>query len=120
MTATVEAATGLRGDYLDDWKWFIGQEKIKQMLKIACRSAQLRNDRLEHLFFAGGGGLGKTTLAILCAFEMGRKPLVVSGSIEVNQFRLLLSDMRDGDVLIWDEFQGAVTGGRLDLSKHPT
>ena len=58
---------------------FIGQEKIKDNLRIAVAAAQKRGEQLDHVIFYGSPGLGKTTLAHIIAAEMGVNIKVSSG-----------------------------------------
>lgn len=108
---TVVDATGLKGEYLADWDGFIGQTEIKENLRISAVSAKMRGTRLPHIFLNGEGGYGKTQLAILVALTMGKRIIVISGGVDVNQFRIIASDMEDGDVILWDEFHLSVIGG---------
>lgn len=112
MTATIAELTGLQGDYVASWDSFIGQTKAVELLQIMIASAQLRNEPLGHVFFSGGSGLGKTQLAVLCAQAMGRSVTTISGQLDVTRFRIMLADMEDGDVLLWEEFHLAVAGSR--------
>ena len=56
-----------------NWADYVGQEKIKENLKIIITAAKQRNQSPDHLLFYGNSGLGKTTLAHLVALEMGKK-----------------------------------------------
>ena len=53
------------------WDEYIGQEKIKDNLKVLLSAAKKRGEAAEHLLFSGPAGLGKTTLAYLVARELG-------------------------------------------------
>ena len=60
----------LRPKRLDE---YIGQEKVKENLKIYIEAAKQRNDPLDHVLLYGPPGLGKTTLSNIIAAEMGQK-----------------------------------------------
>lgn len=87
------------------WTDYIGQEKIKQNLKILLQAAAERNHVPEHILFHGPPGLGKTTLAHLIAKESGRQIRVTSGpAIEkVGDLASILTNLSPGDILFIDE-----------------
>ena len=84
---------------------FIGQEKIKDNLRIAVAAAQKRGEPLDHVILYGSPGLGKTTLAHIIAAEMGVNIKVSSGpAIErPGDLAAILSNLHEGDVLFIDE-----------------
>ena len=84
---------------------FIGQERIKDNLKIAIVAAQKRGEPLDHVILYGSPGLGKTTLAFIIAAEMGVNIKVSSGpAIErAGDLAAMLTTLHEGDVLFIDE-----------------
>lgn len=84
---------------------FIGQERIKENLRIAIVAAQKRGEPLDHVILYGSPGLGKTTLAYIIAAEMGVNIKVSSGpAIErPGDLAAILTNLREGDVLFIDE-----------------
>jgi len=106
---------GLGGDYPATWDDFIGQDQAKRQLMVACQSAKMRGATLDHVLLASGlSGIGKTSLALLVAQELGRNVKVVSGKIPSTMARIALSGLDDGDVLIYDEIHMAVAGGQAN------
>jgi len=84
---------------------FIGQEKIKDNLKIAILAAQKRGEPLDHTILYGSPGLGKTTLAYIIAAEMEVNIKVSSGpAIErTGDLAAILTNLHEGDILFIDE-----------------
>jgi len=84
---------------------YIGQEKIKEMLRIYIDAALSRGEALDHVLFYGPPGLGKTTLAGIIANEMGSKLKITSGpAIEKpGELAAILSSLSDKDILFIDE-----------------
>ncbi|MDV7680305.1 Holliday junction branch migration DNA helicase RuvB [Erysipelothrix rhusiopathiae] len=84
---------------------YVGQEGLKENLKIFIEAAKSRNEALDHLLFYGPPGLGKTTIAHVIANEMQTGIKVTSGpSIERSgDLAAILSSLEPGDVLFIDE-----------------
>jgi Holliday junction DNA helicase RuvB len=84
---------------------FIGQEKVKENLRIAIAAAIARKEPLDHTLFHGPPGLGKTTLAELIARELGVNIHTTSGPAIEKAGDLVgkLTNMREGDILFIDE-----------------
>jgi Holliday junction DNA helicase RuvB len=92
----------LRPSRLDE---FVGQSQVKESLQIAIDAAKQRGEPLDHALFFGPPGLGKTTLAILMAREMGVNIRTTSGPVleKAGDLVGLLTTLRQGDVLFIDE-----------------
>ena len=84
---------------------YIGQDKVKENLKIFIDAARARGDNLDHVLLHGPPGLGKTTLASIIAAEMGVNIRITSGPAIEKQGDLaaILTGLEDGDVLFIDE-----------------
>ena len=84
---------------------YIGQEKVKENLRIYIDAAKRRGEPLDHVLLYGPPGLGKTTLSGIIASEMGVDIRVTSGPAIEKQGDLaaLLTNLNEGDVLFIDE-----------------
>lgn len=98
----IKIENNLRPQLLDD---YIGQEKIKEMLKVYIAAAKDRGDALDHVLFYGPPGLGKTTLAGIIANEMHVNVKITSGpAIEKpGEMAAILNNLQEKDVLFVDE-----------------
>ncbi len=87
------------------WSDYVGQEKIKENIRIIITAAKQRNQSPDHLLLYGNSGLGKTTLAHLVALEMGKEIRITSGpAIErAGDLAAILTNLNEGDVLFVDE-----------------
>ena len=97
-----EAELSLRPKKLSE---YIGQDKVKDNLKIYITAARQRNETLDHVLLYGPPGLGKTTLSGIIAKEMGVNLRVTSGPAIEKQGDLvaILTSLEEGDVLFIDE-----------------
>ncbi len=84
---------------------YIGQEKIKENLKVYIEAAKQRNEALDHVLFYGPPGLGKTTLAGIISNEMGTHIKITSGPAigKPGEMAAILNNLSEGDVLFVDE-----------------
>lgn len=107
------ASALLGGSYPTDWNAFVGQERAKRQLLVATQSARLRDVACDHILLRSPiPGVGKTSLALLCAAEMGVGVKMVAGKVTLNEARAVLATMNDRDVLFYDEIHMAVAGGK--------
>ncbi|MEG1520598.1 MAG: Holliday junction branch migration DNA helicase RuvB, partial [Clostridia bacterium] len=97
-----EIEVTLRPKNLDE---FIGQEKIKENLRIYIESAKRRGQALDHVLLYGPPGLGKTTLANIIANELDVSFKITSGpAIErAGDLAAILTNLSDSDVMFIDE-----------------
>ncbi len=87
------------------WNEYIGQEKVKNNLKIILEAAKKRGEACDHLLFYGQAGLGKTTLAHLVAKELSSNIKITSGPAleKMGDLAAVLTNLERNDVLFIDE-----------------
>uniref|UniRef100_A0A7V4KF48 Holliday junction branch migration complex subunit RuvB n=1 Tax=Fervidobacterium pennivorans TaxID=93466 RepID=A0A7V4KF48_FERPE len=92
----------LRPKFLSE---YIGQDNIKERLKLAISASKMRGEQLDHILLAGPPGLGKTTLAVVIANELNANIHITSGPVLEKQGDLaaILTNLERGDVLFIDE-----------------
>lgn len=92
----------LRPRRLDE---YIGQEQVKESLRIFIQAARQRGEALDHVLFHGFPGLGKTTMAYIIAHEMETSIKVTSGPVieKPGDLAAILTSLSTGDVLFIDE-----------------
>lgn len=97
-----DAEPGLRPRTLDE---YVGQEAIKENLRVFMQAARQRGEPLDHVLLHGPPGLGKTTLAAIIAHAMQRSLHMTSGpAIErPGDVAAILTSLQPGDVLFIDE-----------------
>jgi Holliday junction DNA helicase RuvB len=87
------------------WEEYVGQENIKENLRIMIEAAKQRGEMTDHMLFSGQAGLGKTTLANLVATELGGSLRVTSGPAleKMGDLAAILTNLESGDILFIDE-----------------
>ncbi len=88
-----------------NFKEYIGQERLKKNLKLAIAAAKKRGEPMDHVLLYGPPGLGKTTMATVIANEMDTSIRVTAGpAIErAGDLASILTNLQDGDILFIDE-----------------
>ncbi|MER6066923.1 MULTISPECIES: Holliday junction branch migration DNA helicase RuvB [unclassified Streptomyces] len=84
---------------------FIGQEKVREQLDLVLRAARARGATADHVLLSGAPGLGKTTLSMIIAAEMGAPIRITSGPAiqHAGDLAAILSSLQEGEVLFLDE-----------------
>jgi Holliday junction DNA helicase RuvB len=99
---TLAGNNALRPLRLDE---YVGQERLRQNLRVFIEAAKRREEALDHVLFSGPPGLGKTTLAYIIAHELGVNIGTTSGPVleRPGDLAAILTNLKDGDVLFIDE-----------------
>jgi Holliday junction DNA helicase RuvB len=102
FTAEEPTETSLRPSAWDD---YIGQEQIKKNLGVFIEASSKRREALDHVLFYGPPGLGKTTLALIIANEMGSNIKVTAAPMieKSGDLAAILTNLEEGDILFIDE-----------------
>ncbi len=84
---------------------FVGQDRIKENLRVFIDAAKGRGEALDHVLFCGPPGLGKTTLANIIAHELGVNIKITSGPVleRTGDLAAILTNLQERDVLFIDE-----------------
>ncbi|MEU7317149.1 Holliday junction branch migration DNA helicase RuvB [Streptomyces sp. NPDC007083] len=84
---------------------FIGQPKVREQLDLVLRAARARGGTADHVLLSGAPGLGKTTLSMIIAAEMGAPIRITSGPAiqHAGDLAAILSSLQEGEVLFLDE-----------------
>ena len=87
------------------WNDYIGQDHVKRNLGVFIEASKKRSEALDHVLFYGPPGLGKTTLALIIASEMGTNIKVTAAPMieKSGDLAAILTNLEEGDILFIDE-----------------
>jgi len=102
LTEEISAEQALRPHSLRE---FVGQQRVKDQVSLLLQAAKERGSSADHILLAGPPGLGKTTLAMIVAGEMGAPIRVTSGPAitHAGDLASILSSLVEGEILFVDE-----------------
>ncbi len=88
-----------------EWHDYVGQEKIKNNLRVIIDAAKKRGESADHMLFSGPAGLGKTTLAYLVSHELNSSVRTTSGPAleKTGDLAAILTNLEPGEILFIDE-----------------
>ena len=85
------------------WNDYIGQDHVKRNLGVFIEASKKRSEALDHVLFYGPPGLGKTTLALIIASEMGTNIKVTAAPMieKSGDLAAILTNLEEGDIPLW-------------------